>query len=59
MTSRESCVAAIDFGTSNSAVCLAAEGRTFLVPLEHGRETIPTAVFYNVRRRETCEMSCR
>ena len=47
----ETCVAAIDFGTSNSAVCLAAGGRTFLVPLEHGRETIPTAVFYNAEQQ--------
>ena len=51
--SQETCVAAIDFGTSNSAVCLAAEGRTFLVPLEHGRDTIPTAVFYNAEQQVT------
>ena len=51
--SEDTCVAAIDFGTSNSAVCLAAEGRTFLVPLEHGRETIPTAVFYNAEQPAT------
>src|SRR5262245_5060412 len=53
MAPRESCVAAIDFGTSNSAVCLADEGHTFLVPLEHGRETIPTAVFYNAEQQVT------
>src|SRR6185436_11565239 len=47
------CVAAIDFGTSNSAVCLVNEGRTFLVPLEHGRHTIPTAVFYNTEQQAT------
>ena len=51
--SQEGCVAAIDFGTSNSAVCLAADGHTFLVPLEHGRETIPTAVFYNAEQQVT------
>jgi len=34
-------------------VCLAAGGRTFLVPLEHGRETIPTAVFYNAEQQAT------
>ena len=53
MPPAEACVAAIDFGTSNSAVCLAAGGRTFLVPLEHGRETIPTAVFYNAEQQAT------
>ena len=53
MPPAETCVAAIDFGTSNSAVCLATGGRTFLVPLEHGRETIPTAVFYNAEQQAT------
>jgi len=53
MPPAEACVAAIDFGTSNSAVCLATGGRTFLVPLEHGRETIPTAVFYNAEQQAT------
>lgn len=53
MSVDQSCVAAIDFGTSNSAVCLAVGGRTFLVPLEHGRETIPTAVFYNAEQQAT------
>jgi len=43
--------AAIDFGTSNSAVCIGtaenlAEGAR-LVPLEGERETLPTAVFFN------------
>jgi hypothetical chaperone protein len=40
---------AIDFGTSNSAVALpASDGSTDvrLVPLEDGRPTMPTAVFY-------------
>ncbi|WP_295680770.1 Hsp70 family protein [uncultured Nevskia sp.] len=43
--------AAIDFGTSNSAVCIGtAENRSegaHLVPLEGERETLPTAVFFN------------
>jgi hypothetical chaperone protein len=47
------CVAAIDFGTSNSAVCIVNEGGAHLVPLEHGRHTIPTAVFYNAEQRAT------
>jgi hypothetical chaperone protein len=44
---------AIDFGTSNSAVCLVDEGQTSLVPLEDGRDLIPTAVFYNSDQRAT------
>jgi hypothetical chaperone protein len=43
---------AIDFGTSNSAVALpgagGTEGAVRLVPLEDGRPTMPTAVFYAV-----------
>jgi len=46
-------VAAIDFGTSNSAVCLVSDGNAVVVPLEHGQETIPTAVFYNAEQRVT------
>lgn len=53
MSNASSCTAAIDFGTSNSSVCLASEGRIFLVPLEHGRDTIPTAVFYNAEQQST------
>lgn len=38
---------AIDFGTSNSAVALPGDGAGVrLVPLEDGRPTMPTAVFY-------------
>lgn len=40
---------AIDFGTSNSAVALPGDGTGVrLVPLEDGRPTMPTAVFYAV-----------
>lgn len=53
MSSSTKCAAAIDFGTSNSAVCLVNAGETFIVPLEHGQETIPTAVFYNAEQRST------
>ena len=39
--------AAIDFGTSNSAVALPrAEGGVELATLEPGWQTMPTAVFY-------------
>lgn len=39
--------AAIDFGTSNSAVSLGHQGQQRLVPLEQGRDTLPTAIFFN------------
>jgi hypothetical chaperone protein len=38
---------AIDFGTSNSAIAIAAPGGgSRLVELEEGQPTMPTAVFY-------------
>lgn len=37
---------AIDFGTSNSAIAIAAGAGTRLVALEDGQPTMPTAVFY-------------
>ena len=40
---------AIDFGTSNSAIAIPAEGGGMaLVEVEPGRRTMPTAVFYQV-----------
>jgi len=45
--------AAIDFGTSNSAVCVGHGGNATLVPLEQGRETLPTAVFFNADEHST------
>lgn len=47
---------AIDFGTSNSAVALPADGDRSLrlVELEPGFTTIPTAVFYNVEDETRC-----
>jgi hypothetical chaperone protein len=40
---------AIDFGTSNSAIAVPQpQGGTRLVPLEDGRTSMPTAVFYAV-----------
>jgi len=43
-----SCVCAIDFGTSNSAIALVQADGTRLVELEPGHATMPTAVFYAV-----------
>lgn len=45
--------AAIDFGTSNSAVCVGRGAMRGLVPLEDGKETLPTAVFFNADERRT------
>lgn len=47
------CFAAIDFGTSNSAVSVGVDARLSLAPLEQGRETMPTAVFFNADERTT------
>ena len=41
----------IDFGTSNSAAGVAVGGTPFLVPLEPGETTLPTAVFFDGNRR--------
>lgn len=44
--------AAIDFGTSNSAVCIGGDGLDVrLVPLEQHRVTLPTAVFFNTEEQ--------
>jgi hypothetical chaperone protein len=40
----------IDFGTTNSAVALARDGRKALVPLEDGRTTLPSALFFPTRK---------
>ena len=42
----------IDFGTSNSAAGVAVKGRPFLIPIEHGGQTLPTAVFFGVGAKE-------
>lgn len=43
--------AAIDFGTSNSAVFVGSPQHNTLVTLEQGRQTMPTAVFFNAEER--------
>lgn len=42
----------IDFGTSNTAAAVAAGGRPFVIPLENGREIVPTAVFLDYAARD-------
>jgi hypothetical chaperone protein len=37
---------AIDFGTSNSAAALPIPGGVYRIPVEHGADTLPTAVFF-------------
>lgn len=43
----------IDFGTSNTAAALMAGDRIFRVPVEPGRETLPTSVFFDMDRKRT------
>ena len=43
--------AAIDFGTSNSAVFVGDQAQGQLVALEQGKSTMPTAVFFNAEER--------
>ena len=43
----------IDFGTSNSAAGVAVGGNPYLVELEPGERTLPTAVFFGVRPKRT------
>lgn len=38
---------AIDFGTSNSTVALVSDGQARLIPLEDGKVTLPSALFFN------------
>jgi hypothetical chaperone protein len=48
---------AIDFGTSNSAVCIPdGVAGMRLVALEAGYPTMPTAVFYASRDRRPCPL---
>lgn len=42
----------IDFGTSNTAAAVAAGGRAHVIPLQDGREVVPTAVFLDYATRE-------
>ncbi len=44
----------IDFGTSNSTVGWLRPGTHSLLPLEDGRPTLPSAVFFNADEDSTC-----
>ena len=45
-------VLGVDFGTSNSAVGVAVDGRAHLIQLEPGETTLPTAVFFDFEDRK-------
>lgn len=40
---------ALDFGTSNSAAAILHDGQVRRIPIAHGNETLPTAVFFPPR----------
>lgn len=40
-------VCGLDFGTSNSTLALIKDAKPFLVPIDRGRNTIPSAIFYS------------
>jgi hypothetical chaperone protein len=44
----------IDFGTSNSTVGWCRPGASLLLPLEDGKPTLPSAVFFNADEDSTC-----
>jgi len=44
---------AIDFGTSNTAAAVMVGGKPYVIPLEPGERTLPTAVFLDFATRRT------
>lgn len=45
-------ILALDFGTSNSASAILADGRARIIPLEAGSQTLPSAIFLDFDSRE-------
>lgn len=43
-------VLGIDFGTSNTAAAVLAGDRPYLIPVEDGKTTLPTSVFFDLHR---------
>lgn len=43
----------IDFGTSNSAAGIAVNGKPYLVEIEPGEKTLPTAIFFDFEARKS------
>ena len=46
-------VLGIDFGTSNTAAGVSVNGAPYVIPLEPGEPTLPTAVFLDFNKRKT------
>lgn len=44
----------LDFGTSNSTFGITMEGHSRLLPLEEGKTTLPSVVFFNADENHTC-----
>ena len=40
-------ILSIDFGTSNSAACWVENGEVTVIPMEDGRPTLPSAIFFS------------
>ncbi|NRA87528.1 MAG: Hsp70 family protein [Rhizobiales bacterium] len=49
MNDNKSAVLGIDFGTSNSAVAIMREGKIDYIQLEDGKDTLPTAIFFDFK----------
>ena len=45
-------VLAIDFGTSNSAVGICVDGKAQILEMEPGKQTLPTALFFDFEEKE-------
>jgi len=50
---RQKIALAIDFGTSNTAAAVLEGGRPRIIPLEPGKDTLPTAIFLDYAGRRT------
>lgn len=44
---------AIDFGTSNSAAAVMVSGKPYLIEIENGETTLPTALFFDAANKAT------
>ncbi len=47
-------VCGLDFGTSNSTIGIIDKGQARLLPLEDGKPTLPSVVFFNADEDHTC-----
>jgi len=49
---QQDAVLAIDFGTSNSAVGVCENSKIRLIELESGKQTLPTALFFDFEEKQ-------